>query len=161
MPHRACNNQGSHPSLCLASDSTKGSRSALYCCPFQHDCFLSYIYFLVPTDFCDINANETTVTPASKQREPAAEVISVGPYWAGKVGGLMVTSVHLARPPGLCQVRRWGPESSEQPPRNGGQETEPWTNRQELLAWITTDTSGCVFNHWDLSSELVLCGGPQ
>lgn len=73
----------------------------------------------------------------------------------------MVASVHLAQPPGLGQVRRRGPESSERPPGNSGQEAEPWTNQQELLAWLATDTWGCVFNHWDLSSELFLCGGPQ
>lgn len=72
----------------------------------------------------------------------------------------MAASVHLAHPPGLGQVKRRGPESSEQPSRNSGQEAEPWTNRQELLAWFTTDTSGCVFNHWELSSELFPCGGP-
>ena len=90
--------------------------------------FFPISIFLVPTDFCDINANETTVTPASKPREPAAEVISAGPCWAGKVGGVMDASVHLAHPPGLGQVKRQGPESSERPSRNSGQEAGPWTN---------------------------------
>lgn len=73
----------------------------------------------------------------------------------------MVASVHLVPSLQGSPGEEAGPWSPERPPENSSQEAESLTNGQELLAWLATDTWGCVFNHWDLSSELFLCGGPQ